>query len=107
VALQSIGYNGQPSRDPFRRVDPPIIVLIDLTTLFPNQPHRTGRYTPNGLQMHKVVEGRLTWWALCEQGGWYGRVTYDVVHGSKKDTVTHWVPGWVLKRKNYPPDRSR
>lgn len=32
--LASIGYNGQPVRDPFRVVRPPIAVLIDLTVLF-------------------------------------------------------------------------
>jgi hypothetical protein len=29
--LASIGYNGQPARNPFRVVRPPISVLIDLT----------------------------------------------------------------------------
>jgi hypothetical protein len=96
VDLQSIGYNGQPIRDPFRRVDPPIKVLVDLTTLFPRQPHRSGRYNPSGLQMHKVVDGRLTCWGLCESGDWWGLVTYEIAYGSKKKDVTHWVPAWVL-----------
>ena len=52
--LGSIGYNGQPVRNPFRVVRPPITVLIDLTVLFPREPHRTGRYQANGLQLHKV-----------------------------------------------------
>ena len=56
--LTSIGYNGQPVRAPFRPVRPPLTVLVDLTALFPREPHRTGRYHPHGLQMHKVVEGR-------------------------------------------------
>ncbi|MBJ8345571.1 hypothetical protein [Antrihabitans sp. YC2-6] len=96
--MKSIGYNGQPTRDPFRRVDPPIDVLVDLTTLFPRQPHRNGRYTPLGLQMHKVVKGRLSCWALCEQGDWWGLVTYVIVYGAEKKPVTHWVPAWVLRR---------
>lgn len=70
--LASIGYNGQPVRSPFRVVRPPIAVLVDLTVLFPRQPHRSGRYQPNGLQLHKVVEGRLSCWALCEQGDLVG-----------------------------------
>ena len=28
--LQSIGYNGQPVQQAFRRVDPPVAVLVDL-----------------------------------------------------------------------------
>ena len=32
--LQSIGYNGQPVQQAFRRVDPPITVLVDLAVLF-------------------------------------------------------------------------
>ena len=42
--LASIGYNGQPARNPFRVVRPPITVLIDLTVLFPREPHRSGRF---------------------------------------------------------------
>lgn len=79
--LQAIGYGGQPVRDVFRRVDPPMAVLVDLTALFPRQPHGRGRYHPNGLQMAKVIEGQLTWWALCEQGAWWGLVTYPIRHG--------------------------
>ncbi len=77
----------------------PIAVLVDLTVLFPREPHRSGRYQPNGLQLHKVVEGRLSCWALCEQGDWWGLVTYPVAYGSKHRTVTHWVPAWTLRRK--------
>ena len=55
--VASIGYNGQPVRSPFRVVRPPITVLVDLTVLFSREPHRSGRYQPNGLQLHKVVEG--------------------------------------------------
>jgi hypothetical protein len=97
--LASIGYNGQPVRSPFRVVRPPISVLIDLTVLFPREPHRSGRYHPNGLQLHKVVEGRLTCWGICEQGDWWGLVTYPIAYGSKRKTVTHWVPAWILRRK--------
>jgi hypothetical protein len=98
--LASIGYNGQPARNPFRVVRPPITVLIDLTVLFPREPHRSGRFQPNGLQLHKVVEGRLTCWGICEQGDWWGLVTYPIAYGSKRKTVTHWVPAWTLRRKN-------
>ena len=97
--LPSIGYNGQPLRDPFRLVRPPIPVLIDLTVLFPREPHRTAAITRNGLQLHKVVEGRLTCWGICEQGDWWGLVTYEIVYGSKRKAVTHWVPAWILRRR--------
>lgn len=95
----SIGYTGQPVRDPFRVVRPPVPVLIDLTVLFPRQPHRTGRYHPHGLQMHKVVTGMLSCWGICEQGDWWGLVTYEIAYGSSGKSVTHWVPAWTLRRK--------
>ena len=98
--LASIGYNGQPVRIPFRVVRPPITVLVDLTVLFPREPHRSGRYHAGGLQLHKVVEGRLTCWGICEQGDWWGLVTYPIAYGSKRKTVTHWVPAWTLRRKH-------
>lgn len=97
--LASIGYNGQPVRSPFRVVRPAITVLIDLTVLFPHQPHRSGSYQPNGLQLHKVVEGRLSCWGLCEQGDWWGLVTYPITYGSRQRSVTHWIPAWTLRRK--------
>ncbi len=99
--LQPIGYGGQPVREVFRSVQPAQSVLLDLTTLFPRQPHSRGRYHPFGLQMRKVVEARLTKWAVCEQGEWWGLVTYPITYGPRSADVTHWVPAWVLKPK--PP----
>ena len=96
--LAGIGYNGQPVRPPFRPVRPPVPVLIDLTTLFPRRPHRAGRYHQHGLQMDKVVAGKLTCWGLCEQGEWWGLVTYFIAYGSDRKAVTHWVPAWTLRR---------
>lgn len=104
--LSSIGYNGQPLRDPFRPVTPPVTVLVDLTMLFPRQPHRDGRYHPHGLQMHKVVEGQLSCWGICEQGDWWGLVTYQISYGSHHKSVTHWVPAWTLKRRGGGAGRS-
>lgn len=98
--LQSIGYNGQPVQPPFRRVDPPVIVLVDLAALFPREPHRSGGYTPAGLQMHAVVEGRLTCWGRCEQGFWWGLVSYGIAFGPQRRSVTHWIPAWLLKRRD-------
>lgn len=104
--LPSIGYNGQPLRDPFRAVAPPLPVLIDLTVLFPREPHRNGRYHPHGLQMHKVVEGHLSCWGICEQGDWWGLVTYEVAYGSARKPVTHWVPAWTLKPRSQPARKA-
>lgn len=85
--------------EPFRVVHPPVPVLVDLGALFPRQPHRQGRYHPAGLQMNKVVEGHLSCWGVCEQGDWWGLVVYPIRYGSKSRTVTHWVPGWMLRPK--------
>jgi hypothetical protein len=97
--LQSIGYNGQPVQQAFRRVDPPVAVLVDLAALFPREPHHAGGYNPAGLQMHSVVDGRLTCWGICEQGNWWGLVTYEIAYGARRKSVTHWIPAWMLKRK--------
>lgn len=96
--LQSIGYHGQPVQQAFRRVEPPVAVLVDLAAVFPREPHRAGGYNPTGLQMHAVVEGTLSCWGLCEQGYWWGLVTYDIAYGAKRKSVTHWIPSWTLKR---------
>ena len=74
-------------------------VLVDLSALFPREPHSRGGYNPAGLQMHSVVEGRLTCWGICEQGLWWGLVTYSIAYGPRRRSVTHWIPAWVLKRK--------
>lgn len=96
--LAAIGYQGAPVRRPFRPVHPPVPVLVDLAVLFPRQPHRTGRYHPHGLQMHGIVTAMLRCWGLCEQGDWWGLVTYDIVYGAQRRAVTHWVPAWTLRR---------
>ncbi|BDY31448.1 hypothetical protein [Mycolicibacterium mageritense] len=97
--MQAIGYSGRPVRDNFRAVRPSVTVLVDLTSLFPREPHSTGRYHPFGLQMNRIVEGELTCWALCEQGHWWGLVTYPIRYGANTKTVTHWIPAWMLKPK--------
>lgn len=94
--LASIGYNGQPLRPPLRPVRPPVPVLVDLAALFPRHPHQKGRHQPRGLQLHKVVTGTLSCWGLCEQGEWWGLVSYDVDYGAESRAVTHWVPAWML-----------
>ena len=96
--MQSIGHTGQPAPPAFRRIDPPVDVLVDLGAVFPREPHRAGGYHPSGLQMHAVVEGRLSCWGMCEQGHWWGWVTYEVAYGPNRRSVTHWVPAWTLKR---------
>jgi hypothetical protein len=95
--MAAIGYNGQPVRVPFRQVRPPMPVLIDLVALFPREPHRSGRYHPHGLQLSKVVTGTLGCWGLCEEGQWWGLVTYRITYGAQSRPVTHWVPAWTLR----------
>ena len=95
--LASIGYNGQPLRPPLRPLRPAVQVLVDLAALFPRPAHPTGRYHPQGLQMHRVVAGRLSCWGLCEQGDWWGLVSYDISFGADSAAVTHWVPAWTLR----------
>ena len=96
--LQAIGYGGQPVPATFRAVRPPKAVLVDLVALFPREPHRGGRYHPLGLQMHKVVVGELSCWGICEQGQWWGLVSYPISYGTQRKTVTHWVPAWLLRQ---------
>ena len=96
--LASIGYNGQPLRPPLRPVRPPVPVLLDLAALFPRRPHGRGRHQPCGLQMHRVVPGSLSCWGLCEQGEWWGLVSYEIAFGAEHRPVTHWVPAWLLRR---------
>ena len=44
--LQSIGYHGQPVQQAFRRVDPPVAVLVDLAAVFPARAAPRGRLQP-------------------------------------------------------------
>lgn len=100
--LQAIGYAGQPTSAVFRPVRPAQAVLVDLVTLFTREPHKRGRYHPFGLQMNTTVTGELTCWGLCEQGHWWGLVTYPITFGPHKRYLTHWIPAWVLR----PVDRT-
>lgn len=101
MALQSVGYGDQPVPDPFRMVHPPVTVVVDLATLFPRQPHHGGSgYQPGGLQIHGVVDGQLTCWGSCEHGHWWGLVSYAIAFGARSRTVTHWIPAWMLQRKD-------
>jgi hypothetical protein len=97
--LRRVGYGGQPVPAVFRVVRPSRAVLVDLSTLFAREPHRNGRYHPHGLQMNTVVEGRLSCWGICEQGHWWGLVSYPISYGTRRQHVTHWIPAWLLKRK--------
>jgi hypothetical protein len=56
-----------------------------------------GRYHPHGLQLSKVVTGTLGCWGLCEEGQWWGLVTYRITYGAQSRPVTHWVPAWTLR----------
>ncbi|MUL75715.1 hypothetical protein [Mycolicibacterium sp. CBMA 226] len=95
--LPAITDTGRHARANFRRVDPPCAVEIDLGTLFPRQPHRSGGYQAGGLQMHLVVRGQLICWGRSVESEWWGLVTYPIAFGLQQKTVTHWIPAWVLR----------
>ncbi|AFA73459.1 hypothetical protein GPOL_c24300 [Gordonia polyisoprenivorans VH2] len=84
-------------------------VLIDLNALYPQTPHHSGTYHPDGLQIRKVATGVLTEWGLSEWGEWYGKVTYTLSARDRQESVTHWVPAWALRPADGPgrvrPDR--
>lgn len=102
VELAAIGHHGAPLRPTLRPVRPPAAVLVDLAVLFPRQPHRVGRYHPDGLQLDRIVAGTLSCWGLGEQGDWWGLVSYPVSYGAERRTVTHWVPAWTLRQVRLP-----
>jgi hypothetical protein len=91
------GDSGQPRRDPFIQVkNTPVI--IDLVTLYSYEPFHEGVYNPDGLQFRKLTPGTLLEWGLSEWGEMFGKVTYTIPAKGRDETVTHWVPSWVLKR---------
>ena len=98
--MQSAAINRddrQPQKSAFFKVgNTP--VLIDLMTLHPYEPHHEGTYHLGGLQFRKKVKGVLTEWAITTAGEWFGKVTYTIPTKRRQETVTHWVPTWVLKR---------
>ncbi|WP_059035422.1 hypothetical protein [Gordonia desulfuricans] len=104
------GDSGRPHRPAFVRVGHRA-VQIDLNALYPQTPHHSGTYHPDGLQVRKIVTGVLTEWALSEWGEWYGKVTYTLTARDRQESVTHWVPGWALKptddRRRPTDDRRR
>ena len=93
--MRSIGYNGQPAREPFRRVDPPVPVLVDSSALHPPPPHRLqpGRSTgePRCARCAPVVGSHPNTACGC------GLVTYTIDYGPRCGSVTHWMPAWMLK----------
>ncbi|GAB91001.1 hypothetical protein [Gordonia rhizosphera] len=101
------GDSGQPRPPAFVRVGHKA-VLIDLNALYPNAPHFSGEYHPDGLQIRSVHLGVLTEWGRDEWGAWYGKVTYTIAAKDRQEKVTHWVPAWALRPADCPPgDASR
>ena len=103
---------GSPFAEAFRRVDPPVTVLVDLAALFPREPHRAGGYNPVGLQMHSVVEGRLDLLGHLRAGRLVGtghlrdRLWDTTQVGDPLATIDP-TPAHVTVRRTQPPgDRS-
>ncbi len=105
--LASIGYNGQPAAQSVSGGASADHCADRSDGALSARAAPVGRYHANGLQLHKVVEGRLTCWGICEQGDWWGLVTYPIAYGSKRKTVTHWVPAWTLRRNDAGSERAR
>jgi hypothetical protein len=102
--LKAIVETGKPTKaHPTRFLEEPLPVMVDLAAVFPRPVFFDEPPIDGGLQLRRVVEGRLTMWALSEQGDWLGFVAYDV-HGADDgglpQRVSHWVPADVLKRRD-------
>ena len=96
--LASIGYNGRRCGPRCARCDRRSPVLVDLGAIFPAPPAPHRALPPAGTADAQVVTGTLSCWGLCEQGEWWGLVTYDIRFGPHCRAVTHWVPAWTLRR---------
>lgn len=90
------GDSGQPRGPAFVPVGHRA-VLVDLNALYPQTPHFSGIYHPDGLQIRSVHLGVLTEWGRSEWGEWYGKVTYTIIAKGRAEQVTHWVPAWALR----------
>ncbi|UZJ23424.1 hypothetical protein RHODO2019_09240 [Rhodococcus antarcticus] len=96
--MQAIRDTGRPRGPRWRHVRPPVRVSLDLGALFAVPPHLPHRRVPDGLRLRRVLEGRLTMWALSEEGDWFGLVVYEAAaaDGSTGATISHWVPAHVV-----------
>ncbi|NDZ93608.1 hypothetical protein G3I13_23900 [Streptomyces sp. SID6673] len=100
------GDSGQPRRPVYFPVGHKA-VLVDLNALYPQTPHYTGEYFPDGLQIRSVHLGVLTAWARSEWGEWYGKVSYTIAAKDREEKVTHWVPGWALRPADTAPSQQQ
>ena len=103
-ALKAIVETGKPRKShPSVYLDEPLPVLVDLGAVFPLPPFYCAAHVEGGLQLRRVVEGRLTVWALSHEGDWLGLVAYDVGNsdeGGLPQRVSHWLPARVLKPRD-------
>jgi hypothetical protein len=97
---------GKPRKEhPSVFLDDPLPVLVDLGAFFPLPVFHGADPVEGGLRLRRVVEGRLTIWALSEDGEWLGFVAYDVAgadDGGLPQRVSHWLPARVLKPRDPP-----
>lgn len=96
--MQAIRETGRPRGPRWRHVRPPVRVAVDLGALFGVPPHLPRRRVPDGLRLRRVLEGRLTMWALSEEGDWFGLVVYEAAaaDGSSGAPISHWVPAHIV-----------
>lgn len=83
--------------NPIKFINPPENVLVDLAALFPQSPHRHVVYRAEGLQVDKVVEGKLSRWGCTTEGETLAYVTYQMRFGRDKAPQSHWVPAYVVR----------
>lgn len=76
ATLAHIVDTGRPAGIGWRHVKPPAPVEVDLRCLFPLPAHHEREDVPGGLEMRRVVVGRLTIWGRATEGDWWGLVTY-------------------------------
>ena len=81
------GTNGQPTREPFRPVDPSIPVLVDLASMYPTQPRaRTGGYNPAGCNSTGQFTATYECGDSAKSADGTGWSTYGITHAQ---TGTH------------------
>ena len=102
--LKAIVETGKPHKaHPSVHLDEPLPVLVDLGAFYPLAPFHSADPVEGGLRLRRVVPGRLSIWALSEDGEWLGLVAYDVRgadDGGLPQRVSHWLPARVLKPRD-------
>ena len=82
---------------------PSVDVWAPTASLLPSLDVHAAGPVDGDLRLRQVIDGRLTMWALSEDGEWLGLVAYDVGvadDDSLPQRVSHWLPARVLKPRD-------